>query len=66
MEHVIRTVTRDDIPLVIKLRANLITLIPGNKVSEADVLVFRNFHEHAWDGKQPAYYVRQPVGCISG
>ncbi len=45
MEHVIRLATRDDIPQMIKLRADLITYVRGKPVSDVDINAFRNFYE---------------------
>jgi GNAT superfamily N-acetyltransferase len=66
MEHVIRPATRDDIPQMVKLRADLITYVRRKPVSDADVDAFRNFYENIWDGKQPAYFVCQIADHING
>jgi GNAT superfamily N-acetyltransferase len=66
MEHVTRTATRDDIPQMVKLRADLITYVRGKKVSDADIVAFRNFYENVWDEKQPAYFVCDECGRIAG
>ena len=66
MEHVIRLATRDDIPQMIKLRADLITYVRGKPVSDVDINAFRNFYEQVWNGRQPAYFVCEITGRIAG